>query len=677
MGFRTLKLQPGVNLVESAFLNVMQAATSNLIRYYGAFIQKLGGWIQMTTQTFVGTCRGLHGWADIVGNPYLAIGTDQRLEILLNGTIVDITPIAATDNIGVDFSTVQTSSTVTIVDASNAPEVGDWINLATHVSVGGIVLFGYYIVTGVIDGTHYTVNAGVPATATVNDGGAVSAYTTISTQSAVTVHLANHGLATGAVYTAGVSTTIATLTIFGVYSVTFVDADHFTIPSGGVANASTTISENSGNARIAYLIPSGTPTSTAVSGFGAGDYGGGDYGGDNSGDQIIVPGRQWSLDHFGQDLIASPSRGGIYYWQPPTVAPALVLSPTAPLFNIAVFVMPQAQIIVSLGAEIGDTLQPLLVRWCDDGDFTDWDASATNQAGSYNIPTGSTLVGGLAVGLGALIWTDNDVWSITYLGFPLVFGFNNIGPGCGLIAQRAVGSNAAFIMWLGSNQQWFQASSGGGVQPIECSVYDFYINNVDFTNLPLIFCAVNSLFNEMAWHFPIATTSPLWNALTQVGYVKYNYVEKVWDYGISGQYQRTAWTDRSPAGNPIGADFAGLLQEHERGRDANGTAMGWSWNTGFFELSETEDFVFSDFLIPDFVTIGQPEFVCSIQTTDYPNQAVTSVVNQVIATGTSYFITYSARGRYMSIGFSGPPSDVGTFNRLGGVRIRISPDGQN
>lgn len=677
MAFRTLRLKPGVNLVESASLNGTQLSASNLIRFYGGLVQKLGGWAQLIAQTFVGICRGLHGWADILGNPYLAIGTDQRLQIVLNGMLADITPLSATDNVAVAITTILNSTTVQITDATTAPDVGDWINIVTHISAGGIILFGYYIVTGIIDSSNYTITAATPATSHVSGGGAVASYTTINTQSAVTVNLANHGLVTGSTYNAAISTTVANLTISGVYSVTYVSANTFTIPGGGNANAGATVSENSGNMRIEYLIPSGTPLATAVSGYGIGDYGSGDYGGASDGSQIILPGRQWSLDHWGQDLIASPSQGKIYYWMPPTPAPAVVISSTAPLFNIAVFVMPQAQIIVSLGAEYGATLQPLLVRWCDVGDFTDWTASAVNQAGSYNIPTGNTLVGGLAVGLGALIWTDNDVWSLTYLGFPLVFGFNNIGPNCGLIAQRAVGANASLVMWLSRHHQWLQSSTGGGVSPIECTVFDFYWNNIDLTNLSLIFCAVNTIFDEMAWHFPISPKSPLWNPLTTIAYVKYNYVEQEWDYGISSQYQRTAWINQSPAGFPIGADTAGLLQQHEVGYDANGSAMQWSWNSGLFAMQDGEEFTFSDFLIPDFVTAGQPSFTLSIQVTDYPNQPLTDVVTQLVSTGSSYFATYSARGRYMSFGFAGAPGDVGTFSRLGAVRIRAAPDGEN
>ena len=569
MPLRPFQLQPGVNLQESSFLNQLQLTASNLVRFFSKRLQKLGGWARIVQQTFVGTCTGLHGWADILGNAYLAIGTDQRLQLLAFGQIQDITPIVATTNPAVSFSTVINTTGVTITDAGHNPNVGDWINLLTQVSVGGIVLFGFYQVQTVPSGTTFTIAAATPATATVTNGGAVPAYTTTNTQPAVSVALNNHGFVTGqgGIFTAAVSTTVATVVINGNFAVTSVtDANHFVITAGSNANASTTASENAGNARIQYLLPRGSPLNTAQGGYGEGPYGGGPYG-QGSG-VTTVPGRLWSLDHFGQDLIASPTNGAIYFWQPPTIQAATTVGGSSPLASTTVFVMPQAEIIVALGAEIGGTQQPLLIRWCDVGDFTDWIATAVNQAGSFSLATGSGLVGGIAVGMGALLWTDIGVVAMSYIGFPLVFSFNPIAIGCGMISARAAGNVGPLVMWIGIDQ-FYQYMIGGGVQPVECSVYDFFFNNCDFTNTQLIHCAVNSVFNEMAWHFPISPSSPLFGANTLTGYVKFNYIENVWDFGLSTQYQRTAWAPKSPVGNPIGADLAGLLQQHEIGRDAD------------------------------------------------------------------------------------------------------------
>lgn len=672
--FRSLKLMPGVDLESTPTLNETRLAASNLIRYYRGLLQKLGGWTAKTLQTFVGTCRGLHGWSDISGNTYMAIGTEQRLQVFAGGSIVDITPIVQTDNPAVAFSTTSGQTAVTVTDSGFAPQAGDWINLQTQVSVGGIILFGYYQVASVVSGTQYTITAATPATATVTNSGAVPSYATQNGSATVTVTLNNHGFVTGSIFNAAVSTTVATVVIFGTYSVTLVNANSFTITASPAANATTSGGENGGNANIQYLLPTGPLANGFLSGYGAGDYGSGDYGGTGAGSSVL-PLRQWSLDNFGQDLIASPTNGKIYFWQPPNITPATVVSGSAPLFSTAVFVLPQAEIILALGAEISGTQQPLLSRWCDAGDFTDWIASATNQAGSFSLSSGSALIGGLATGLGATIWTDEAVWSVTYIGFPLVLSFQPIAHGCGLIGARAAGILETTVMWLSPALQFFTYTIGGGVSPIECSVFDFLQTNIDRTSGGLVHCAINADFNELAWHFPLLTTSPLFGASTQFAYVKFNLVENAWDFGVSSQYQRTASAPRSAIGGPIGADLAGLLQEHEVGYDANGASMMWSWQTGDFDMAEGEEMVFSDMMFPDFITIGMPHLVPTLLTRDAGNAPYTPVVITQQANNAP-FLVYSARGRQMSIGYSAAAGDLGTFWRLGRFRFRAAGDGK-
>jgi hypothetical protein len=672
MPIRKLKLNPGVNLEQTPTLNQTQFAQTNLVRFYNALIQKLGGWQQITTRTLVGTCRGLHGWASIIGNPYLAAGTEQRLQVVDGGMIEDITPVVSTTNTAVSFSTTSGQVTVTINDGVYTPASGDWINLTTQVSVGGVVLFGFYQVVSASSPT-YVVNAATPASSNVTGGGAVPVFNTTNGFATVSVTLANHGLVAGNIVNFALSTTIATVVISGIYNVTSVtNANTFVITAATAANATTSGSMNGGNAQVQYLLPSGYAVNTALTGYGIGDYGDGDYGLSNN-SQATQLLRQWSLDHFGQDLIASPTNGAIYYWQPPSVVSAALVSGTAPIYNVTVFVMPQIQIIVALGAETGGVQEPQLVRWCDAGDFTDWTATATNQAGSYQIPTGSRLMAGLAVGLGALIWSDVDLWAITYQGLPYVFGFNRIAAACGIISQRAAGVAGSLVVWL-STRGFFQYSQGGGVVPLKCPVWDFLFNNIDTTQLDQVHCGVNSLFNEMAWFFPLLATSALYSASAPMAYVKFNYVENVWDYGLSAQYQRTAWVGKTPVGNPIGADLGGLLQQHETGTDANGTGMQWSWQTGYFDLMEGEEFAFVDMIIPDYITTGQPTINHAVISTYYPN-AAPSVAGPFQTTAATTFFSPRVRGRQIALGASG--SDLGTFNRLGALRYRYAGDGRN
>ena len=685
MPFRTIRLQPGVDLEATPTLNQVRLAATTLVRFYNGLVEKLGGWVALTKQTFIGTCRGLESWADIVGNGYIAVGTEQRLEVLIGGSLYDITPLVATTNPPVSFSTIAGSDTVTITDADYEPNMGDWINLQTPVSVGGIVLSGFYQDTGTGGVNQYTVQAAnaATATATVTNGGSVPVYTTTVSSASVQVTLDANGYVVGDTYSALVPTAVGGVTVSGLYEImTIIDANNFTIITTGIASSTASVAENGGNAQIGYLLPSGFAVDTFLTGYGIGDYGAGDYGLSDNSEQELVLLRQWSLSNWGQDLIASPSGGGIYYWQPPTPSPAIVVSDTAPIYSTAVFTMPQVQIIVSLGSETGGMHEPLLIRWCDQGDFTDWTATATNQAGSFFLPSGSLLVGGLPIGLGALVWTDQDLWSMTYLGFPLVFGFNLVSQGCGLLAQRVGGSVGNLVMWL-STHQFFRYDIGGGVRPVECPVWDFYWNNTDQTQLGQYHCAVNSNFNEMAWFFPIAVSSPLYSADTQLGYVKFNYVENAWDYGISSQYQRTAWIGHTPAGSPVGADTAGLLQSHEVGNDANGEPMIGGWQTGYFQLTEGEDYPFIDLILPDFAlqsTAAAPVITMNLLTTTYPFSlfgASPRTIGPFTVTsgpGGAGFIPCRARDRQVALSASW--SDLGTSNRIGAIRVRYAPDGR-
>lgn len=182
MPMRTVKLQPGVNVEASQTLNQTQLAASNLIRFYGGLTQKLGGWAHMNDMPLIGTCRGMEGWADIAGNAYIACGTEQRLQVLTGGTIEDITPLQTTTNGPPAFFTTAGSPLVTIFDATYNPAAGDWINITTQVSVGGVILFGYYQVLS-SDGSSYVVDA-EPASQSIasliNDGGVLILAPTVT-----------------------------------------------------------------------------------------------------------------------------------------------------------------------------------------------------------------------------------------------------------------------------------------------------------------------------------------------------------------------------------------------------------------------------------------------------------------------------------------------------------------
>lgn len=321
----TLKLIPGVDQNETQALNEAAISECNLIRFIYdkkglGLVQKLGGWNAYYPTPTSTITRALWAWEDTNAAQYLAAGNQANttnlqasLNIIKNGSLKDITPRTYTTNPTVNFTTTSGSSTVTVVDSAFATSSFDTVFISTPVSVGGLVLFGFYPVT-TVSNTTYTITAldvlGNPALATssVTSGGAVPQYSTTSGSGIVTVTIANHGYMAGDTYSALVPTTFNGVTIFENYTIqSIVDANNFTIIASTQASATGSIYENAGNANFVYYV--GIGPVPAGTGYGVGGYGSGGYGSGTA----IVPNtgiplytNDWTLDNFGQILISCP-----------------------------------------------------------------------------------------------------------------------------------------------------------------------------------------------------------------------------------------------------------------------------------------------------------------------------------------------------------------------------------
>jgi hypothetical protein len=574
------------------------------------------------------------------------------------GTIYDITPIYATNNIAYPppFTTYSGQTTVIVRDATTSPSVGDWIYVTSLSSIDGIILQGFYQVTGVINSSHYTISVPSPATSTVGGGGVTSLFHTYSGQDNVIVTLPNHGYTSGQVYTVYISTTVAGVVRDGPYIVgTVLNANNFIITANMAANATATGYENGGYVQIQYLLQTGDVLSSPAMGYGEGGYGLGPYGiGGTSG--AVTQLRQWTFGQFGEILIACPIGGSIYFWNPVDgfiANPAAVLS-GAPAVATGIFVAMQQQQIIAYGITNPNTdaQDPMLIGWCDVANFNDWTASATNQAGTFRLPRGSRIVGGLQGPQYGMIWTDLGVWLQQYIGFPLVYGFNEIAQGCGLISMRSMGVLGGVVYWCSLNQ--FYLFAGASVAPLPCTVWDFFFQNANFAEQDTFLLAPNSHFNEFFYFFL--------NLNGSVQYIKFNQVDNAWDYGT---LTRTAWFDQNDvlASNPIGVDGNALIQQHESSNDADGVPLICSITTGFFKLAEGLVIIFLERMIPDFVATQGASIQITVNMVDYPDDEPLFSQTFTWIAGTTEYIIVRGRGRFaqLTIGSSG----YGSFWRLG------------
>ena len=837
MPHASLKLIPGVDQNRTPALNEAAISSSNLIRFVPdrqgmGLPQKLGGWTKFIATTQWNTVRALHAWSDTNTHKYLGIGADTSLYTSESGgTGINISPQYYTANITTDFTTVNGNSAVTIADTNSNVSSYDSIYIQTQVSVGGLVLSGFYACTQAGANTYIITARNVigiltPATANVPNGGAVPLFkTTISPSTpTVTVTLADHGYTAGSTFPILVATDIGGISLYGNYIVTSVlTSSTFTIaassapqnilsgiisaswlagtatiimsnlaivpigtsvvvagmtPSGyngtytvtassagslsyakavdpgvgtvfgTVTAAAVTYQMNGGKARINYYV--GQQATTPPVGYGTGGYGSGGYGTGvvfsgtgrvYTGASIVGNGTtatvtlstsvyvtprttlaisgstnfngnytvlsatagvststfvisssaaftntgatvsitvwgfemptltepDWALDNWGEYLIASPHAGEIFYWNPSDTSGHAAVVPNAPLINEGCFVaMPERQII-AYGSTFTGFQDPLLVRWCDVGNFSNWVGTVTNQAGSYRIPKGSKVVGAMQGPQQGLLWTDLSLWSMQYINLPLVYSFNEVASGCGLVGRKAMGTLAGTVYWM-SQSQFFKLS-GSGVEPVQCPIWDVVFQDIDTTYWENVRCAPNSRFGEIAWYYPTTGSGGV-----PTKYVKYNALLNQWDFGT---LTRTAWIDQGVNGPPIGAGGDYNIYQHETSNNADGTVMNSSFQTGYFAIQEGELKTFLDQVWPDmkwgtYNGVQGATVTITFYTVDYPGDTP-QTYSFTVTQGTD-FVTPRFRARLVAIRVES--SDLNSFWRLGNIRYRYQPDGK-
>jgi hypothetical protein len=689
MPHQALKLIPGVDVNKTPALNEAAISQSQLVRFIpdrtlGGLVQKLGGWSKFYPNTISSTVRCLWAWEDTNSNSYLGVGAESSLQVISSGGGNNITPTRTVVNVAVNATTTAGLSSVVITDTGRNITSYDVVDIQTQISVGGLVLFGQYQCYNPGGSANtYTIYAkdalGDPAnaTSTVVSGGAVPQFATTSGSANVSITLYNHGYAAGDAFPVLIATTVGGITFYGNYTITSItNANVFVIGATTSATSTTTGSLNGGQAHYVYYKVIGP--ALAGSGYGIGPYGIGGYG--TGQDPTGSPGTQitttdWTLDNWGETLVACPLNGPIYTWSPTSGQTIAQVIPEAPSVNDGMFVaMPQRQII-AWGSTSTGIKDPLLIRWCDVNNYNQWAVTVTNQAGDYRLPKGSRIIQCIQAGQQGLVWTDLGVWAMQYVGPPYVYQFNELGNGCGLIGRKAAASVNGAVYWMGPSQ--FFVLSSNGVEPIRCPIWDVVFQDLDTTNLDRIRVAPNSRFGEITWYFPTYG-----NGGENEGYVKFNFILNQWDYGsnsVANPYvARTAWINESVLGPPIGAALNGYIYQHETSTDADGQAIDSYFQTGYFALTEADVKMFVDQVWPDMKwgyyggTQGA-NILLTFYVTDFAGQTPTAYGPYTLTQATTY-ITPRFRGRLVSMRIES--NDIGSFWRLGNFRYRIQPDGK-
>lgn len=485
-----LDLPPGVVKVESALASEGRFFDADKMRFRRGKPEKVGGWVQRTEEAVTGVPRGMHAWLDTDLSTHYAVGTSRKLYAFdASDDRNDITPDRTSGTLANPFSTVNTSTTVTVDHAAHGLAPGDEVTFSGAAAVGGITIDGTYNVVGVPANNSYTITHSSPATSTAGPGGGAA--------------------------------------------VSYV-----------------------------YELSIGYQDATIGLGWGAGPWGSGTWGTPRTSSSIIFEPRTWSLDNFGEILIANPINGSIYQWDPQDPPGTLATIVTnAPTMCRAIFITGE-RFLVALGTD-GD---PMQIAWASQGTLTTWSPTSTNTANVRTLSGGSKMMSGARLGNGAnLLWSDSACFLMQYRGDRLVYGTRMIGEKCGLIGPMAKVVVNGIAYWM--SPAGFYTSGGAAPQslPNQSDIQDYVFDNITIAQQFKCFATYVEHFDEVWFHYPSESE----NEPTR--YVIYSITERHWSIGT---LERTS-SARFETGNtrPMMAAEDGYVYDHENGVDANGAAL--------------------------------------------------------------------------------------------------------
>jgi hypothetical protein len=355
----------------------------------------------------------------------------------------------------------------------------------------------------------------------------------------------------------------------------------------------------------------------------------------------------------------------------------------APIIQNFVFVSDVSRFVFAFGCnDYSATVQnPMLIRWSDQESVVNWTPSATNQAGSVTLSHGSSIITSIQTRQEILVWTDSAIYSLQYLGPPVVWSSQLMGDNISILGQNAAAQASGVVYWMGVDKFY---SYDGRLQTLNCDLRRFIYQDINLDQDQQVFAGTNEGFNEVWWFYCSSSS------LTVDRYVIYNYVEKVWYYGTMA---RTAWVDSGLLDYPVAATYTYNLVNQEYGLDNNetGTPAGIEAyiSSSEFDIDDGDRFGFVWRMLPDLTFSGSdasptPQVTYTLYPMQNSGSGTGTAVNKDVdkLTGAQYTVTEGftgqintrVRGRQLILKVSS--DNLGTAWQLGATRIDIRPDGR-
>ena len=733
MALTKIKFAPGIDKQDTAVGAEGRWVDSDNVRFRYGLPEKVGGWQSLLTDTIVGVARKMLPFVDNDGNRYVAIGTDKFLLVYFEGQLFDVTPLKA----DITGATLSTNSTTTVTITTSA---------AHNINVGDIVLFdsvtlpggtGYsasdfedknFQVISVPSPTTFTITMGSAASGTVSAGGSI----TLKPYEPVGPAAQSYGYGFGIGNYGGTITGALQNDLDGALSadtqgnngsatqIRLTSTTGFPSPTGTIAvgNELITYTGVAGNELTGITRGAlGTATTGTSNGqahsdgatvTNATDFTG--FGSAVEASTVTLEPGLWSLSNFGEVLIATVLNGKTFTWNSGIAARLTTRASTTtsgfatnnnPTATRTTLVSPTTRHLIHFGTEttIGtpSTQDDMFIRFSADEDINQYTVEATNTAGTQRLQDGTKIMGALVAKENILVWTDNALYTMKFVGAPFTFGFEQVGTNCGLIGQNAAIEIDGVAYWMGTNGFF---SFDGTVNSLPCSLEDDVYDNIDTTKGQQINAGINNLFTEVTWWYP--TSGSDFNNR----YVAYNYGEDNarlpmgnWYGGTNTNSIRTTWIDSLIYPKPYATAYnstatgtfpaivgetglgRSVLFEHEIGTDQVNPDGSTTTLTSFvqsfsfsLQKDQSEIFLAMRRFLPNFkVLTGNNKVTIGIS--DFPAETRSdSSLSPFTITSSTNKVDTRARGRYASIKIENTGS--GEAWRFGTFQVDIQPDGR-
>jgi hypothetical protein len=540
-------------------------------------------------------------------------------------------------------------------------------------------------------------------------------YTSTTGSTTVTINKTAHGLNPGdLIKFSSVTTPGPTTTSFTSANFTTNTFEVKTVPTTGTFTITMPVTETGTGVTAGGTITTnpyvivGPAISTFGYGWGAGLWGRSTWNTPRTTSNTDIDAGSWSLDNFGEMLIATIKNGSTFEWDPNagagvnTRATIIAGNPTK---TVLTRVSDRDRHLVHFGTEttIGTaaTFDPMFIRFSDQEDIEIYEPTSTNTAGTFRLDNGSRIVTAVKGKDYMLVLTDQAAYTMQFVGPPFTFSIRQVGSNCGCIGQHAAVFVNGAVFWMGDSGNFFIFD--GTVKTLPCSVEDFVFTTqgdslgINFVQGDTVFAGHNSLYTEINWFYSKANSTQIDRVVT------FNYEEQSWS---TGTLARTTYEDAIVFENPTATKFEPTKTPTVP--TINGVSVGGSYvfthEVGVNEVlnltsTSTTSFVISSFIksgdfdldiegdgeyfikirrfIPDFKYLeGNAKVTLFFKA--YPADSTTALGQTTIGpftiSSTTDKIDTRARGRLAAIKIE---NDALNDNwRYGVFRLDIQPDGR-